>query len=576
MTDSPLVSSPVENESHVLLRMHGLERRFTRGDQAVLALAATDCTIHHGEFVAIVGPSGSGKSTLMYVLGCLDSPTAGSYDLAGHDVGALGDAALSRVRNSSIGYVFQQFFLLSELTVIENIALGLAYAGVDRQTRHARAQALAEQLGLGHRLTHKPLELSGGQMQRVAIARALAGEPHLILADEPTGALDSKTGDDIMAVFRGLHARGRTVILITHDQEIAAQADRVIRLVDGHIVSDERTAAAIAEKNDGHKAEANADNAQSGTVTDQQAASLQQSLNANRGGMGWRDLLRTALREGVLAHKLRSFLTMMGVIFGIAAVIIMTAITEGGKQQQLTQIRQIGLNSIQIHSRELQGSELLQARRMNDRGLNLDDLKVLREQVPDVLASYAAKTIPAELRAGRELISDVQIYGIEGDLPAVTNTAIGQGRFLDAVDSAGFRRVVVVGAGVADDIAAAVGKNTSEIIGHDILLGDEVARVVGILAPRTYGDAGIKDVSIPDRNRHVYVPFATAQRYIAQPARASELDTIGLFMAAEDSLVVRSQLVAHLLRGMHNDAGRCRCHGAAGNAQAGTEHERCF
>ena len=203
-----------------MIDLRGVRREFTQGQETVHALCATDLQVMPGEFVAIVGPSGSGKSTLMYLLGCLDSPTAGDFYLAGQEVGRLADAALSRARGRGIGYVFQQFFLLGELTVVENIALGLAYAGVDRATRQQRATELAEQMGLGHRLQHRRVQLSGGQIQRVAIARALATRPHLVLADEPTGALDTKTGQKSRK-FSVNCIRGRTIVLITHDRSVA-------------------------------------------------------------------------------------------------------------------------------------------------------------------------------------------------------------------------------------------------------------------------------------------------------------------------------------------------------------------
>ena len=224
MIDNGDVSAPTDKNEQPIIQLRGIRREFLQGQEVRYALCETDLRIMPGEFVAIVGPSGSGKSTLMYLLGCLDSPTAGAFHLAGQEVAGLADNELSRARGRGIGYVFQQFFLLGELTVVENIALGLAYAGSTGQPDNKRAEELAKQMGLAHRLQHRPVGIIWGQMQRVAIARALATRPHLILADEPTGALDSKTGNEIMQIFRDLHQRGRTVVLITHDRSVAEQA----------------------------------------------------------------------------------------------------------------------------------------------------------------------------------------------------------------------------------------------------------------------------------------------------------------------------------------------------------------
>ena len=215
-------------------------KTYQMGDSIVRALAGVNLTVEEGEFTAIMGPSGSGKSTLMNILGCLDSPTSGSYKLDGAEVATLGDDELAVTRNKKIGFVFQNFNLLSRMSALNNVALPMVYAGVPHKERLARAQRGLEMVGLGSRVHHKPNELSGGQRQRVAIARALVNEPSIILADEPTGNLDSKSGDEIMEIFCELNQQGRTVILVTHEPEIAAYTRRTVTFRDGLIVSDER------------------------------------------------------------------------------------------------------------------------------------------------------------------------------------------------------------------------------------------------------------------------------------------------------------------------------------------------
>ena len=226
------------SDSNAILQLRGITRDFKMGAQIVHVLKGIDLDIYKNQYVALMGPSGSGKSTLMNLLGCLDTPTSGSYVLNGSDASALDDNALAEIRNNEIGFVFQTFNLLPRSTALDNVALPLVYAGWGKEERIARAQEVLEQVGLGDRMDHKPNQLSGGQRQRVAVARALVNRPALILADEPTGNLDSKTYLEIMKLFDAIQAAGNTVVLVTHEEDIAQHAKRVIRLVDGNIDSD--------------------------------------------------------------------------------------------------------------------------------------------------------------------------------------------------------------------------------------------------------------------------------------------------------------------------------------------------
>jgi putative ABC transport system ATP-binding protein len=223
-----------------LIRVEGLTKDYVLGDNVVHALAGVSMTIDAGEFVAVMGPSGSGKSTFMNMIGCLDRPTSGSYRLAGEDVARMTSDELAVVRNRRIGFVFQQFNLLPRTSALENVELPLMYANVPMQERHARALAKLKLVGLAERSDHQPSQLSGGQQQRVAIARALVNEPALILADEPTGALDSRTSIEIMALLQQLNRDGMTIVLVTHEHDVAAFASRLVVFRDGRIVADER------------------------------------------------------------------------------------------------------------------------------------------------------------------------------------------------------------------------------------------------------------------------------------------------------------------------------------------------
>jgi putative ABC transport system ATP-binding protein len=226
----PLLTRPA------LVELADVDKVYRTGEFEVAALHSVSLTIHQGEFVAIIGPSGSGKSTLMHILGCLDVPTSGRFALSGHDVGTFDERTLAKVRNLFVGFVFQQFNLLAYLPAWRNVELPLVYAGVGPEERRDRAMQALDKVGLTNRVDHRPGEMSGGQQQRVAIARALVSEPAMILADEPTGNLDSHSTRDIMGLLEDLHGEGRTIVLITHEQDIAERAERVVQILDGQVV----------------------------------------------------------------------------------------------------------------------------------------------------------------------------------------------------------------------------------------------------------------------------------------------------------------------------------------------------
>ena len=225
-------------QERALIELNDIGRKYVIGAETIHAIKSVSLQIHKGEFVALMGPSGSGKSTLMNILGCLDTPTRGAYYLNGSLVSDMSEDALAEVRNKEIGFVFQTFNLLPRSSSLENVALPLIYAGVNRTKRNEKAQLALESVGLGHRVDHKPNELSGGQRQRVAVARALINEPSIILADEPTGNLDTKTSIEIMGLIEDIHAKGNTIVLVTHEEDIAQHAHRIVRMRDGLIEDD--------------------------------------------------------------------------------------------------------------------------------------------------------------------------------------------------------------------------------------------------------------------------------------------------------------------------------------------------
>ena len=241
MRSSPVISGPtsmVRPKGDVVIRIEGITKEYVMGESVIRALRGVDLLIHQNEYLAVMGPSGSGKSTLMNMLGCLDTPSSGRYEFNGKDVASMEDDELAEIRNREIGFVFQTFNLLPRSTSLQNVELPLIYAGIRAHERRRRAEEALVAVGLGDRLDHKPNELSGGQRQRVAIARALVNQPSIILADEPTGNLDSHTGEEIMALLENLYAKGNTIVVVTHEEQIAEHARRVVHLRDGVIESD--------------------------------------------------------------------------------------------------------------------------------------------------------------------------------------------------------------------------------------------------------------------------------------------------------------------------------------------------
>ncbi|KFD02175.1 macrolide export ATP-binding/permease protein [Kluyvera ascorbata ATCC 33433] len=310
-----------------LLELSGIRRSYPSGDGSVDVLKGISLQINAGEMVAIVGASGSGKSTLMNILGCLDKPTSGTYRVAGVDVATLDSDALAALRREHFGFIFQRYHLLSHLTAAQNVEVPAVYAGMERKARLERARQLLQRLGLADRVDYAPSQLSGGQQQRVSIARALMNGGQVILADEPTGALDTRSGEEVMAILHQLKEQGHTVIIVTHDPQVAAQAERVIEIRDGEIIRNppaRQTAAAAREPA-----------AQDASGWRQFSNSFREALS-----MAWR---------AMVANKMRTLLTMLGIIIGIASVVSIVVVGDAAKQMVLADIRAIGTNTIDVY-----------------------------------------------------------------------------------------------------------------------------------------------------------------------------------------------------------------------------------
>ena len=312
-----------------LLELRDIRRSYPSGEGQVEVLKGITLSIEAGEMVAIVGASGSGKSTLMNILGCLDKPSSGTYRVAGSDVALLDKDALARLRREHFGFIFQRYHLLSHLTAAQNVEVPAVYAGTERKARLQRAHELLQRLGLGERESYQPSQLSGGQQQRVSIARALMNGGQVILADEPTGALDTRSGEEVMAILHQLRDNGHTVIIVTHDPLVAAQAERIIEIRDGEIISNPPPRPRAAA------------NAELHLHTPPESGWRQFSS-------GFREALTMAWRA-MAANKMRTLLTMLGIIIGIASVVSIVVVGDAAKQLVLADIRAIGTNTIDVY-----------------------------------------------------------------------------------------------------------------------------------------------------------------------------------------------------------------------------------
>ena len=457
-----------------LLVVDGVWREFAAGDDTVAILKDIHLTIEAGEMVAIVGASGSGKSTLMNILGCLDRPSRGRYCVKGQETRRLSPDELATLRRETFGFIFQRYHLLSDLDALGNAEIPAIYAGLRPDNRRERASRLLARLGLSDRLHHRPGQLSGGQQQRVSIARALVNGGEVILADEPTGALDSHSGQEVMAILHELHAEGHTVIMVTHDAGLAEHAERIITLKDGQIVSDAATARA----------------------TGKAAPALPAAAEAPAGG--WRarlDRLREAFvmaGRAMLAHRLRSFLTMLGIIIGIASVVSVVALGEGSRQQILSDISAMGTNTIDIYPGKGFGDRKSSAiHTLNDR-----DAAALAEQgfVDSVTPGVSTS---ATLRVGNTALTG-QVRGVGQQYFQVKGVRLAEGQAFNAEAVTRYAQEVVIDPNTRQKLFG-----SGNALGEVILVNNLPVRVIGVTEEQ-------KSVFGNSETLNLWIPYTTA------------------------------------------------------------------
>lgn len=452
-----------------LLELRGIAKHYRSGGEIVRALDNVDLTIHRGEYIAIMGQSGSGKSTLMHVLGCLDTPTGGEYRVVGENVATFDADQLARVRRNFFGFVFQRYNLLGTGSALENVEIPAIYAGRPRAERSARAALLLQRLGLGERLGHTPGQLSGGQQQRVSIARALMNEAPVILADEPTGALDSRSGEEVLELLDELHRQGVTVILITHDAQVAARARRIIHISDGRIVSDSGV-------------DGNADPSPSA----EPSASADREDGHLRLGAALEEALHMAMRS-LRANVFRSVLTLLGVVIGVAAVVALMALGEGSKQQVLNSIEAQGTNLLMVRpppGRMRDGSE--NATMTRDDALALVGL-------PHIVEVVSERRSSGNLRFGNR-DHRTEITGVDAGFSRARDWPMAAGTFFSDEDIARYASVMVLGQTVVDNLFEP-GQNP---VGSYVLVQNALFQVIGVLGAKGAGSWGndLDDVAL--------------------------------------------------------------------------------
>ena len=462
-----------------MIKLENISKTFKFGENEIYALKNINLTIQKGEFVAIIGQSGSGKSTLMNILGALDTPSSGSYFIDGREISRFDLDELAMLRSKKFGFVFQRYNLISTLNSMQNVALSAVYAGVEKSVREAKANEILSDLGLGNKTQNLPNKLSGGQQQRVSIARALINGGEIILADEPTGALDSKSGIKVMEIIKNLHEKGHTIILVTHDSSIAEWANRIIEIKDGEILTDTKKSELkfeLKEQNLPQKREFSAN-------FDRFKESFKMSISS------------------IFAHKLRSILTMLGIIIGVMSVICVIALGKGSQEQIMSSIKRIGTNTIEIFP----GSGFGDMRSGCIKTLTRDDASYLAKQnfldysTPNTNTSgvitYANKNINGSLRGGGK------------DSLAVNGITLQSGRTFSADDIENSRAVAIIDQNAKNELFA-----DENPIGKTIFFNRRPLSIIGVAAPN--------DAFGSSENVRIYAPYTsvinniTGDRYI--------------------------------------------------------------
>ena len=496
-----------------MIGIRNLSKTYLMGKIEVRALKGISLKIEDGEFVAIMGPSGSGKSTLMYILGCLDVPTNGEYLLDGVEISQFSDSELADMRNEKLGFVFQTFNLLPRLTALNNVELPLIYSGIQNNRRELAVEAIRS-VALEDRASHRPRELSGGQQQRVAIARALINDPSIILADEPTGNLDSKSGEEIISILTNLNEKGITLIIVTHDEEIASHAKRIIRLKDGKLVEDKRTQTAVADETSHYK---------------------RSEKHQGRAAFSFGEIKENLVMAlaAIFSNKLRSFLTMLGIIVGVGCVIAMISMGQGAGAQITQRISQMGTNLLMVYP----GSGQRGAPRAGGSitSLTSEDAQAIAENCQSVNKIDASFSRNSQV-VYRNKNTNTSVKGVTPNFPEMMNFPVAEGTFFTTEDNKYIRRVALLGKTVAQELFGG-----EDPIGEYIKVKRGSFQVIGIMSEK--GSSGWRD-----EDNIVLIPLKTAQKRLFGVDYVSQ---INVEVKSQDEMGKTTSEITSLLRKRH-------------------------
>ncbi len=512
-----------------------LSKVYQVGDDRVVALDSVDLEVPVGDYLAIMGPSGSGKSTLLNLLGCLDAPTSGVYELAGRKVTGLTDDELSATRCRSIGFVFQSYNLIPYLDVLDNIRVPISY-GAGGSAEPEAALALAELVGLSDRVGHRPQQLSGGQQQRVGIARSLANDPDFILADEPTGNLDSKTTEEILDLLDELHAQGKTIVMVTHEKDVAARASRIICMRDGKIESDHRSRPLGNPR---------------GPVSEDHSESLVETKQGEKKG-GGSALLKTAFMS-IATHPMRSLLTALGVFIGVASVIWLLAIGEGIAVEAEDEIMALGANSIVLSSkRPPEAQRLSRGKYFNSYGLTENDYYKIKETVPYLAALFPTREINNRTVFSSHAKTRAEILGCLPNYRNLHDLKLVKGRFLTEEDNLSKSEVCVISSALSKTLFP-----FKDPLGQGVTTEGNLYDVVGVVAPQAElkdeSNLGFKELF----EDNLYLPIETMwakffDHYYRGSDGSNMVSKITLRVDDPDKLFTIAQMIQHLLEKDHD------------------------
>lgn len=492
-----------------IIEINNLNKKFGEGNNEVHILKNINLSIKAGDFIAIIGASGSGKSTLMNILGCLDTASDGSYKIDGEETNKMNSDGLASLRRKKFGFIFQRYNLLSTLTAIENVALPAVYSGISQIDREARAKSILSDLGLEDKIKNKPNELSGGQQQRVSIGRALMNGGEIILADEPTGALDSHSGEMVMDIIKDLHKKGHTIILVTHDKNIANYANRIIEIKDGEIISD---SSKISTMN-----------------------SIKKEITKEKNGFSFfQDQLKESFKialNAISAHKLRSFLTMLGIIIGIASVVSIVALGNGSQQKILSDISSMGTNTIDIYPGEGFGD----MRSGKVKTLTANDSQVLNRQ------SYVDSSTPNSSTSGaltyKNIAVNAQVKGVGYEFFDVKGIEIAKGNKFYQKDVHNSAQVAVIDKNTQNKLFP----NGEDPIGKILFINKKPLKIIGVSQEK-------KSAFGNDDNLNIWSPYTTVMNRISG---SKNIDSITVKVKDNVSMQAAEKNIIDLLTVKH-------------------------